>query len=60
MPKEFKTLFRLIREGQISDREGFQLAWAIFIAMTGYDPNKEEQKEESRMVEVRGFAGGQE
>lgn len=59
MPKEFKTLFRLIREGQISDREAFQLAWAIFVAMTGYRPKDEEpEREEQRIIEVKGFAGG--
>lgn len=57
MPREFKTLFRLIREGQITDREGFQLAWVIFIAMTGFNPDKEEPKDEPQITEVKGFVG---
>lgn len=57
MPREFKTLFRLIRDGQISDREAFQLAWAIFVAMTGYRPKEEENccPEATEYREVRGF-----
>ena len=55
MPKEFKTIFRLVREGQISYNEAFQLAWALFVAMTGYKP--EEEKEEVQITEVKGFVG---
>ncbi len=53
MPREFKTIFKLIRNGQISDNEAFNLLWAVFIAMTGYKP--EEEKEEPQITEVKGF-----
>lgn len=57
MPREIKTVFKLIRNGQISDNEAFNLLWAVFIAMTGYNPDKEEPKDEPRIVEVKGFVG---
>lgn len=55
MPKEFRTIFKLIRNGQISDNEAFNLLWAVFIAMTGYKP--EEEKDEPQITEVKGFVG---
>ena len=54
-PREFKTVFHLIKNGQISDNEAFNLLWAVFIAMTGYKP--EEEKEEVQITEVKGFVG---
>lgn len=55
MPREFKTIFKLIRNGQISDSEAFNLLWAVFLAITGYKP--EEEKEEPQITEVKGFVG---
>ena len=54
-PREFKTIFRLIRTSQVSDIEAFNLLWAVFVAMTGYKP--EEEKEEVQITEVKGFVG---
>lgn len=59
MPREFKTVFRMIREGQITDREGFNLLWCVFVAMTGYKAQEELEKDEPRIVEVKGFVGGE-
>ena len=57
MPREFKTIFRLVREGQISDKEAFQLAWAMFIAMSGFKAQEDENccPEPAEYREVRGF-----
>lgn len=57
MPREFKTIFRLVREGQISDKEAFQLLYAIFVAMTGYRQQEDENccPEATEYREVRGF-----
>lgn len=58
MPREFKTIFRLIREGQITDSEAFHLLWAVFLAMTGFKPEEEKEKEEEvKITEVKGFVG---
>ena len=54
-PREFRTVFRLIRNGQITDSEAFNLLWAVFLTMTGYKP--EEEKEEVQITEVKGFVG---
>lgn len=57
MPREFKTIFRLVRNGQISDKEAFQLLWMAFVAMTGYKAQEEENccAEPAEYREVRGF-----
>lgn len=57
MPREFRTIFRLISNGQISDNEAFNLLWAVFLAMTGYKPEEEKEREEVQITEVKGFVG---
>lgn len=59
MPKEIKIILRLLKGGQISDREAFSLLWMAFYAMSQQPVTEDCQQqpsEEPQRVEVRGFA----
>lgn len=60
MPREIKVIFRLIKQGHITDLEGFRLLWALFVGMTGYQVTESCDASENLPAEtakeVKGFA----
>ena len=59
MPREIKVIFRLIKEGHITDLEAFRLLWALFVGMTGYQVTEScdaENLPAETAKEVKGFA----
>lgn len=61
MPREIKVIFRLIKQGHITDLEAFRLLWALFVGMTGYqvtescEASENLPAETAKEVEVIGF-----
>lgn len=61
--KAFRHLYRLIKNGQISEKEAYELAYSIFEVNFQYIPTYIQQPTEEQQtetpVEVKGFVNNQ-